>query len=238
MSELAKGVLAAAVLVIGAATLLSVKAQKPGAPLAPTAAETGVVLIFDDSGSMDTAAGAQTRLEVAKHVTEKDFVAKLNLELSMGLIFLNQSGQNLPLAGGEAWVVEPQGERPGSCQKNEIMERVATSRTAGGTPLTRALRSARSWYEERRLKRRIIVIITDGEADDQASFMQEIDVTLEERYELYAIGFCLDGAGSAFRNKLNAGGATRFFDATGTAASLAQAFRSILTAGNLEARKD
>jgi hypothetical protein len=232
MKRLVQGLAAAAALMVSSLAL----AQEP-APAA-TAKETGVVLVFDDSGSMDTKVGSDTRLSLAKRVTEKDFVAKLNLELSMGLIFLNKHDRDLPLAEGASWVVEPQGERAGSCQKNEIMERVATCAIAGGTPLTEALRHARSMFEKTRLTRKIIVIITDGEAADPSSFAAEIDATLQARYELYAIGFCLDGAGSAFRDKLNAGGATRFFDATGTAASLSQAFQSILTAGNLEARKD
>lgn len=233
MKRLVPGLAAAAALLLGL-TLPRVGAQDGAA----TAEQTGVVLVFDDSGSMDTKVGSDTRLSLAKRVTEKDFVAKLNLELRMGLIFLNQSGRNLPLAAGEAWVVQPQGDRPGSCQKNEIMERVATCATAGGTPLTQALQHARGMFEKAGLTRRIIVIITDGEAADPVSFAAEIDATLKARYELYAIGFCLDGAGSALRDKLNAGGATRFFDATGTAASLSQAFQSILTAGNLEAKKD
>lgn len=203
-----------------------------------TAAQTGVVLIFDDSGSMAQKAGEQSRMELARKVTEKSFVAKLNLELSMGLVFLNRRDLCLPLAPGSAWVVQPQGERPGSVQKNEIMERIATIAPTGSTPLTEAVRTGRGYFDGKDLRRKLLVIVTDGVADDQASFLHEVDASLQARVEVYAIGFCLDRGGQALRDKLNAGGATRFFDATGTAASLTEAFQSVLTAGKLESAKD
>lgn len=222
--------------------LVALFMQAPPRPVAVdqdvTGAAAGVVLIFDDSGSMEMQAGGQSRMALAKQVTEKDFVAKLDLGLAMGLVFLNQSGGNLPLARGSAWVVPPQGESTGSCQKNELMERIATIEPTGTTPLTEAVQTARGFFAGKALPRRLIVIITDGAANHQDSFMAELDASLGEKFELYAIGFCLDEAGSALRAKLNADGQTRFFDATGTADSLALAFRNILSAGKLEASKD
>lgn len=227
---------------LATALVLLCSLSVPGGVLADDtpAAKTGVVLIFDDSGSMAERVGHQTRMDLAKQVTEKSFVAKLNLELSMGLIFLNHADRNLPLAPGSAWVVEPRGEQAGSCQKNEIMERVAGCSAHGGTPLTEAVRTARGYFQGKELTRKIIVVITDGEAANPASFSAELDASLKEQFELYAIGFCFEteAGGKALRDKLNTEGRTRFFDATGTADSLAQAFQSILTAGNLEAQKD
>jgi uncharacterized protein YegL len=116
-------------------------------------ANQNIVIVFDDSGSMDAPMGKTTKLQAAQAATIS-LLDKVNKTDSVGLYLLNK-GWLVPLQQGS---------------RNQVKMAVANIRANGGTPLGQSMKEAADVLLQYRDKHHYgtyrMIVLTDGEASD------------------------------------------------------------------------
>jgi len=158
----------------------------------PASAATHVVILVDDSGSMENPLRANPRVRKIDAAKEALYVAleEVSGDAEIGLLALNSttSGQGewlIPLTAEHkgplgkglrppATSAESAGDRTpvfNSLDREAVREAIGRLNAAGGTPLGRAMKVAADALLQRRAERRFgdyrLLIVTDGEANDQ-----------------------------------------------------------------------
>ena len=155
-------------------------------------AEQHVVVVLDDSGSMDdpmqTPAGRVRRMEVAKR-SLIEVLQQLPQETDVGVLALNSQQQGSP------WIV-PLGSR----DKRLWVENISRLRAKGGTPLGASMRTAADALIEQRNRNVYgtyrLLVVTDGEANDPELVEQYLPQILARGLELNVIGVDMAGTHS------------------------------------------
>jgi len=128
--------------------------------LMPTAAmaQQNVVVVLDNSGSMDYRMKDGTRLEVAKSVLIK-VINGLPEETRLGIVLLNGQWES------QDWFVPF-----GVLNKKDVSQKLQDLRAGGGTPLAGAMKAGADALLTVRAKEHYgnfkLLVVTDGAADD------------------------------------------------------------------------
>lgn len=196
------------------------------------AAQGSLILIFDTSGSMDDRVGSsgKSKIEIAKDVLNNDFIPLIDQEFQIGLqVFscFGQDAQNVAL-GHATQIIR---ENPHFTQREWIMEQIDKATAQGSTPLVATLQRSKeqllaSDHSPGKTERKIVVLITDGEADEGAiELKKEIKKSVAQKIDVFGIGFSIDSGGVALKESLG----DHYFEATADRASLQKAMSSILS---------
>lgn len=125
-----------------------------------SAADQNVVVVLDDSGSMDEGMGrGQRKMDAAKDAL-LSVLEKLPDQAHVGVLALNSR------IAGSSWIVPL-----GPVDRASTRQRIASIRAGGSTPLGAAMKVAADALLEKR-RREVygnyrLLIVTDGEAGDQ-----------------------------------------------------------------------
>lgn len=183
--------------------------------LAENLLSKNIVLIYDGSGSMSEkkCSGNRTKIQVAREaVTE--WLKTVPGETNVGLVSFH----------GNTWTKVPL--QPGDHQP--ILKAIMTINPGGTTPLTEAFGFAYGMLTEQAKKQLgygeyMIVVVTDGIANDPMSLARRVQLILEQTPILvYSIGFCIDE-----RHTLNQPGRTIYRTANNPEA-LRKGFQQVL----------
>jgi uncharacterized protein YegL len=125
-----------------------------------SAADQNVVVVLDDSGSMDEGMrGGQRKMDAAKDAL-LSVLENLPDEAHVGVLALNSR------LGGSPWIAPL-----GPVDRASIKQKIASVRAGGATPLGAAMKEAADALLDKRQKEVYgnyrLLIVTDGEAGDQ-----------------------------------------------------------------------
>lgn len=148
------------------------------------AVESVVVILLDDSGSMNNRmrdGGRSTpRMEVAKNALRK-VIGQLPGDTQLGLLLLNGARQT----GG--WLIPL-----GPLDRSEAISQVEKLKARGGTPLGRTMTVAMDTLIEHRRKQPYgdyrLLVVTDGEATDRSVLRRNLPSLLSRGIAVDVIG--------------------------------------------------
>lgn len=131
--------------------------------LSPTLAQQNVVVLLDDSGSMNdrmrTAEGRKKRIDVAKSALKK-VLSQLPEDCQVGVLALNSK------VNGSNWVIPFGSGTPSEWQRN-----IQKLQANGGTPLGEFMKYSADTLMQSREKQVYgeyrLLVVTDGEANDR-----------------------------------------------------------------------
>ena len=144
-------------------------------------AENNVVVILDDSGSMDTRmANGQRRIDAAKQAL-KNVLERLPVETQVGVLALNSQLDDSP------WIVPM-----GVINATPWQQRIDQISAAGGTPLGQFTKIAADELLKLRTNDRYgtyrLLVVTDGEATDRELLQRFVPDVLARGIVLNVIG--------------------------------------------------
>lgn len=148
-----------------------------------------VVIVLDDSGSMNqNSQGGVRRMDAAKRALEK-VIAQIPDDTNVGIMLLNGARAN------NHWLVPL-----GPLDKRAATARVNKIAANGSTPLGEAMRQASDQLLQARSKSVYgayrLIVVTDGEATDQALLDQYLPDILSRGLIVDAIGVNMQGSHS------------------------------------------
>lgn len=142
-------------------------------------------IVFDGSGSMGESecADGSTKWVVARSAVSA-FIDGMPSDANLGLYVFDQQGarERVPLGAGTA---------------SRVQQAVADTSPSGSTPLGRSLVAAVQALSEQAQRQRgygeyHIVVITDGEASDNAAMTEMLDHILSDTpITVHTVGFCI-----------------------------------------------
>ncbi len=154
-----------------------------------------IVLLIDRSGSMETAVGQSTRLDLAKEASQL-VVELLDERNELGVIAFDTAW---------SWVV-PIGPAK---NKDGILREIASIKTGGGTEMFPALKEAYEALYDREALLKHIVILSDGESSD-ADFVGLVRRMARDRITLSSVAISSE-AGIALMREVSRWGRGRYY---------------------------
>jgi hypothetical protein len=186
------------------------------ATLPAFAADTTVVVLLDDSGSMRnqmrTESGVEPRMAVAKTALTR-VVEQLSPQTTFGLLLMNGARGN----GG--WLVPL-----AALDRASALSRIANVKADGGTPLGQSMKSAIDELLERRSEVPYgdyrLLVVTDGEATDRNTLEQFLP-------DMVARGIIIDVIGVDMQSDHSLASRAHSYRRANDAASFEQALTEI-----------
>lgn len=180
------------------------------------AAETVVVILLDDSGSMNDRMGTgrakQPRMTVAKGALRK-LISQLSNETQLGVMLLNGA------RASDGWLVPL-----GPLKKETTIARIESLDARGGTPLGSSIKTAMDALLDYRQRQPIgdyrLLVVTDGEANDA-------DVLQRYLPDLVARGIFVDVIGVDMQSDHSLAARSHSYRRADDAASLEQALQEV-----------
>jgi hypothetical protein len=155
-----------------------------GNPIPAYTVESVVVILLDDSGSMNElmrdGGRRAPRMEVAKNALRK-VIQQLPTDTRLGVLLLNGARES------EGWLIPL-----GPLDRNEAVSQIERLTARGGTPLGRSMKTAMEELIEHRRRQPYgdyrLLVVTDGEATDRSILQRHLPNILARGIAVDVIG--------------------------------------------------
>jgi len=215
MTTIARSLWTLSTLCIGLVSLLTLSTSKPSY----AGANDYVVIVLDDSGSMREVMrrDRRSRIDAAKSSLTQ-VIQQIAPETNVGVLLLNGARQK------GNWFIPI-----GPVNPQEAIDRISKLRANGGTPLGDALRIASDELLALRSKKIYgtyrLIVVTDGEASDQALLDQYLP-------DILSRGIIIDAIGVDMRGDHSLATRVHSYRRADDQASLSNAIQEILAEGS------